>query len=104
MKKDDAITGFGALAHETRLEILRLLVRAGDDGMSAGAISDALSAAPSRVSFHLNDLSKAGLASFERHSRQVIYRANYQAIGSLIRYLLEDCCGGSREIKACCNL
>ncbi len=95
MKPRSAIEALGALAQEHRLALFRLLVQAGERGMSAGAIADALSVPNSSLSFHLTQLRSAGLIRQERQHRSLIYRANYQAMNALIAYLMENCCAGS---------
>lgn len=95
MKSDDAVEALGALAQEHRLALFRLLVKAGEDGMPAGAIAQALGVPNSSLSFHLNQLRNAGLVLQERQHRSLIYRANYQAMNGLVAYLLENCCAGA---------
>jgi DNA-binding transcriptional ArsR family regulator len=95
MDKSDAVEALGALAQETRLEIFRLLVQAGDHGMAAGQIGVRLKLPPATLSFHLNQLRHAGLISYRRESRSLIYAAEYAAMNSLIGYLTENCCQGS---------
>jgi ArsR family transcriptional regulator len=95
MKPVDAIASLGALAQEHRLELFRLLVQAGDSGMPAGSIADALGVPNSSLSFHLTQLRNAGLILQERQHRSLIYRANYQAMNALVAYLMENCCAGA---------
>ena len=95
MKPGSAIDALGALAQEHRLALFRLLVQAGERGMAAGAIADALGVPNSSLSFHLNQLRNAGLILQERQHRSLIYRANYQAMNALVAYLMENCCVGS---------
>ena len=95
MKAATAIDAPGALAQEHRLALFRLLVQAGDKGMAAGAIADALGVPNSSLSFHLAQLRNAGLILQERQHRSLIYRANYPAMNSLVAYLMENCCGGA---------
>ena len=95
MKPDAAIAGLSALAQEHRLALFRLLVQAGEDGMAAGRIAEALGLPNSSLSFHLAQLNGAGLIEQERHGRSLIYRANYDAMNALIAYLTENCCGGA---------
>ena len=95
MKPGSAIEALGALAQEHRLALFRLLVRAGDTGMAAGAIADALGVPNSSLSFHLAQLRGAGLISQERQHRSLIYRADYPAMNGLIDYLTENCCRGA---------
>ena len=95
MRSEQAITALGALAQEHRLALFRLLVQAGDSGMAAGAIADALGVPPSSLSFHLAQLSRAGLIAQERQHRSIIYRADYAAMNDLVGYLMENCCAGA---------
>ena len=95
MKSKSAIDALGALAQEHRLALFRLLVQAGDKGMSAGAIAEALGVPNSSLSFHLSQLRNAGLIAQERQHRSLIYRANYPAMNALVAYLMENCCGGA---------
>lgn len=90
-----AISALGALAQEHRLALFRLLVQAGNDGMAAGAIAEALGVPNSSLSFHLAQLGKAGLVRQERQHRSIIYRADYAAMNALIGYLMENCCAGA---------
>ena len=95
MESKSAVTALGALAHETRLQIFRLLVRAGAPGMSVGKIAEALAIeANGRLTFHLKELVAAGLAGSRQEGRFVFYSTNYGAMNELLRYLTEDCCGG----------
>ena len=95
MKADSAIEALGALAQEHRLTLFKLLVRAGDKGLAAGAIADALGVPNSSLSFHLAQLRNAGLILQERQHRSLIYRANYPAMNALVAYLMENCCAGT---------
>ena len=95
MKPEAAIGALGALAQEHRLALFRLLVQAGDKGMPAGAIAEALEVPNSSLSFHLAQLRNAGLILQERQHRSLIYRANYPAMNALVAYLMENCCGGA---------
>ncbi|HEV2043438.1 MAG TPA: metalloregulator ArsR/SmtB family transcription factor [Sphingomicrobium sp.] len=95
MKATAAIDALGALAQEHRLTLFRLLVQAGDKGMPAGAIADALGVPNSSLSFHLAQLRNAGLILQERQHRSLIYRANYPAMNALVGYLMENCCAGT---------
>lgn len=98
-----AISALGALAQEHRLALFRLLVRAGADGMAAGAIAEALGVPNSSLSFHLAQLSRAGLVRQERRHRSIIYRADYAAMNVLVGYLMENCCEGAEcgAVAAC---
>jgi DNA-binding transcriptional ArsR family regulator len=90
-----AIAALGALAQEHRLALFRLLVRAGEGGMAAGAIADSLGVPNSSLSFHLAQLSRAGLVRQERRHRSIIYRADYASMNALVGYLMENCCEGA---------
>ncbi|MGH6847668.1 MAG: ArsR/SmtB family transcription factor [Methylocella sp.] len=92
MERSDAITALAALAQESRLDIFRLLVQAGTGGMPAGQISEGLGLPSATLSFHLNQLKQAGLVTFRRESRSLIYTADYAAMNSLLAYLTENCC------------
>lgn len=95
MKAENAIEALGALAQEHRLALFRLLVQAGDKGMAAGAIADALGVPNSSLSFHLAQLRNAGLILQDRQHRSLIYRTNYPAMNALVAYLMENCCAGA---------
>lgn len=92
MKTNDAVKALGALAQESRLEIFRLLVRKGTEGMAAGDLSSHFEMPPATMSFHLKELSNAGLVVSRRESRSIIYMANYPGMQTLISFLLENCC------------
>jgi DNA-binding transcriptional ArsR family regulator len=94
MENDIVIRALAALAQEHRLAVFRLLVQAGNDGMAAGAITDALGVPASSMSFHLAQLTNAGLIAQRRQSRSLIYTADYAAMNGLMAYLTENCCGG----------
>jgi DNA-binding transcriptional ArsR family regulator len=98
MGERQALFGFAALAQDTRLRMVRLLVRAGPEGMPAGAVADAVAVSPSNVSFHLKELERAGLITARREARQIFYAADYEGLAGLIRFLMEDCCQGRAEI------
>jgi ArsR family transcriptional regulator, arsenate/arsenite/antimonite-responsive transcriptional repressor len=95
MKSSSAVEALGALAQEHRLALFRLLVQAGEKGLAAGAIAEALSVPNSSLSFHLTQLRNAGLILQERQHRSLIYRANYPAMNGLVAYLMENCCAGA---------
>jgi DNA-binding transcriptional ArsR family regulator len=106
MESTTAVAALGALAHDTRLQIFRLLVRAGAGGMAVGRIAEALGIeANGRLSFHLKELVAAGLAASRQEGRFVYYSTNYPAMNELLRYLTEDCCGGlgCGEVVEACN-
>ena len=95
MNSDAAVASLSALAQEHRLTVFRLLVQAGDRGMPAGALAEALGVPNSSLSFHLAQLRNAGLILQERQHRSLIYRANYEAMNRLVAYLMENCCAGA---------
>lgn len=95
MKSAPAVEALGALAQEHRLALFRLLVQAGEKGMPAGAIAQALGIPNSSLSFHLAQLRNARLILQERQHRSLIYRANYPAMNALVSFLTENCCGGA---------
>ncbi len=97
MKKPDAVAALAALAQDNRLDVFRLLVEAGGDGMPAGAVADALKLAPNTLTFHFDRLRDAGLVTVRREGRSMIYAARYEAMNALIAYLTENCCGGRPE-------
>src|SRR3954468_1070087 len=93
MDQKRAIAALGALAQETRLELFRLLVATGPQGLPAGVIAERLGVQPSSLSFHLAQLTHAGHITQRRLSRQLIYSAEYGAMTELLAYLTENCCG-----------
>jgi ArsR family transcriptional regulator len=93
MKTPLVIAALSALAHEHRLAIYRLLVERGPEGLSAGVIGERVGLLPSTLTFHLQNLQRAGLITQERSSRQLIYSADFEAMNGLIGYLTENCCG-----------
>ncbi|MDR3426463.1 MULTISPECIES: ArsR/SmtB family transcription factor [Silvimonas] len=95
MENKTAVQSLAALAQETRLTIFRLLVGAGPDGLAAGRIAETLGLAGATLSFHLKELSRAGLISSRQESRFVYYSANYAAMNELLAFLTENCCGGA---------
>lgn len=104
MNESQAVDCFAALAHEVRLNIFRQLITSGSAGVSAGAIGEAVGAAPSKVSFHVSALERAGLASSERVSRQIIYRIDFNRVAGLLSYVLKDCCGNDPQVLSCCGI
>jgi len=95
-----ALAGLAALAHEGRLSVFRLLVKAGPDGLAAGDIARALQTAPNTMSAQLLVLSNAGLIHAQRQGRSIIYAADFGRMGALLQFLTRDCCGGRPEICA----
>lgn len=100
MKRLAVVAALGALAQETRLEIFRLLVQKGPEGLPAGQIGMRLGQPSPTMSFHLNQLRFAGLVTSRRASRSIIYCANFKMMNDLIAYLTENCCGGRPELCA----
>jgi ArsR family transcriptional regulator, arsenate/arsenite/antimonite-responsive transcriptional repressor len=94
MEKPGAIAALAALAHETRLDIFRLLVETGPGGLPAGHIGERLGLPSATLSFHLNQLKQAELVTFRRESRSLIYSAVYPVMNELVGYLTENCCQG----------
>lgn len=101
MKSKDAVIALSALAQESRLNVYRLLVGAGPEGMAAGAIADQLGLPPPTLSFHLKELSHAGLAQSRQDGRYVIYSANFGNALKLVNFLTENCCGGQSCLPDC---
>jgi ArsR family transcriptional regulator len=95
MKKTTAIAALAALAQESRLDVFRLLVQVGAEGMPPGQISERLGLPAATLSFHLNQLRHAGLVTFRREGRSLIYAAEYAAMNELLGYLTENCCQGN---------
>ena len=103
MDSPTVVSALSALAQEHRLALFRLLVQVGEDGMSAGAIADALRVPNSSLSFHLSALTKAGLIRQARQSRSLIYSADYATMNDLVGYLMENCCGGAECSTSICD-
>jgi DNA-binding transcriptional ArsR family regulator len=95
-----AVDALGALAHETRLGVFRMLVKAGDDGMIAGVIAAHCGVPPSTMSHHLATLERAGLVQSTRESRLIRYRADFANMRRLMTFLMQDCCQGMPEMCA----
>ena len=93
-----AVGRLGALAQETRLEVFRLLVRQGPDGVAAGELARSLGTPHNTMSSHLSILSGAGLVTSRRAGRSVIYSVDFKGTRALLAFLLEDCCQGRREL------
>jgi ArsR family transcriptional regulator len=98
MERSEAVTSLGALAQESRLSIFRTLVEAGPDGLPAGALAEVLRIPSPTLSFHLQQLSHAGLVEKRRSSRQLIYSVDIAAMNALIGFLTDACCGGRPEL------
>jgi len=92
MQKQDALAALAALAHETRLDVFRLLVNAGPDGLAAGEIADRLDVQAATLSFHLKELKSARVVHCRREGRSLIYSPDFAAMGDLVGFLTENCC------------
>jgi DNA-binding transcriptional ArsR family regulator len=107
MQEADVIQSLAALAQEARLRVFRALVVAGQDGLTPGAVAEQLGIAPNTLSFHLKELTRAGLVSQERQGRNLIYRASFTTMNDLLAYLTENCCQGAAcltdEATAACK-
>ncbi len=105
MEKTDAVTALAALAQDNRLDVFRLLVQAGPEGMPAGAVAEALDLAPNTLTFHFDRLRQAGLVTVRREGRSMIYAARFETMNALLAFLTENCCGGApaqcRPTAAC---
>jgi DNA-binding transcriptional ArsR family regulator len=97
MTKHGALAALGALAQDSRLDVFRLLVESGRDGMSAGRLANTLKLAPNALTFHLDRLREADLVSVRRNGRSMIYSARYDTMNDLLGYLTENCCQGRAE-------
>jgi ArsR family transcriptional regulator len=98
MDERQALAAFAAISQETRLRVLRMLVVAGPDGLAAGVIAEKAEVSASNVSFHLKELERASLVRSRREARSIVYRAEFDALSGLIRFLMEDCCSARPEI------
>jgi ArsR family transcriptional regulator len=97
MEKSDAIAALAALAQDNRLDVYRLLVQAGPEGMPAGSVAGALKLAPNTLTFHFDRLRQAGLVAVRREGRSMIYAARYDTMNALMSYLTDNCCRGAPE-------
>jgi ArsR family transcriptional regulator, arsenate/arsenite/antimonite-responsive transcriptional repressor len=95
MEKADAVAALAALAQDNRLDVFRLLVQAGHEGMPAGEVAGALKLAPNTLTFHFDRLRGAGLVTVRREGRSMIYAARYETMNALLTYLTEKCCQGA---------
>jgi len=100
MKKHDALAALAALAQDNRLDMFRLLVEAGPEGVPAGKVSDRLGLAPNTLTFHFDRLRDAGLVTVRREGRSMIYAAQFGTMNALLAYLTENCCQGAAETCA----
>jgi ArsR family transcriptional regulator, arsenate/arsenite/antimonite-responsive transcriptional repressor len=97
MEKDHAVAALAALAQDNRLDVFRLLVQAGPDGLSAGQVASALGLAPNTLTFHFDRLRHAGLVTVRRAGRSMIYAARFDSMRALLAYLTENCCQGAND-------
>jgi len=97
MERSDAVAALAALAQDNRLDVFRLLVQAGPEGMPAGQVAEALGLAPNTLTFHFDRLRGAGLVRVRREGRSMIYAAQYEAMNGLLGFLTENCCQGAAE-------
>ena len=95
MQENEVVRSLAALAQEVRLRVFRALVVAGQAGLTPGALCEQLGIAPNTLSFHLKELTHAGLVSQERQGRNLIYRASFATMNDLLAYLTENCCQGA---------
>lgn len=103
MDRSKALAALSALAHETRLDLIRLLTPRGTEGMAAGQIAERLGIAAPRLSFHLSALEQAGLLRSRKLARHVFYSVDMHMIGSTISFVLNDCCCHHPDVLAACS-
>jgi len=103
MERSKVLSALSALAHDSRLDLVRLLMPHGDQGLAAGEIARELGLSASRLSFHLSAMEQAGLIRSRRVARNVIYSVDAAGIGQTIGYVLNDCCLGHPDVRACCG-
>lgn len=105
METSDAVAALAALAQDNRLDVFRLLVRAGPEGMSAGSVAAELKLAPNTLTFHFDRLRSAGLITVRREGRSMIYAARFDEMNALLGFLTENCCQGAADCPpaAACN-
>jgi len=106
MNPKQVVAALGAIAHDHRLAVYRMLVERGPDGLPAGDIAQRLDLPPSSLTFHLQHMLHAGLVTQRRLGRQLIYAADFAAMNGLVAYLTENCCGRGEDEAACapaCN-
>lgn len=101
MDTKNIIAALSALAQESRLAVFRALVQAGPQGMAASKISESIGISPSSLSFHLKEMSHAGLVTSRQEGRFVIYSANFQTMNGLVQFLTDNCCGGNPCSPSC---
>lgn len=103
MDNKAAIAALAALAQESRLATFRLLVQAGPAGMAASRIAEVLGCPASSLSFHLKELTQAGLVTPRQEGRFIIYAARFDTMNGLLAFLTENCCGGEPCLPSCCE-
>jgi ArsR family transcriptional regulator, arsenate/arsenite/antimonite-responsive transcriptional repressor len=102
MRSAEVIASLGALAHEHRLAVYRLLIKRGPEGLPAGVIGGKLGLGPSSLTFHLQALHRAGLVRQVREGRQLIYSADFTAMSDLVSYLTDECCAAATGCNTDC--
>ncbi|HSC62535.1 MAG TPA: metalloregulator ArsR/SmtB family transcription factor [Caldimonas sp.] len=106
MEEKEVVRSLAALAQPVRLQVFRALVVTGASGLTPGAMADGLGIPPNTLSFHLKELTHAGLVTQERASRNIIYRAAFDRMNALLGYLTENCCQGAscavESAESCC--
>ena len=98
MKISEAVDAFSALSHETRLTVFKLLLKEGEQGLSAGVIARQLGVQPSTLTAHLQILKRSGLLQSIRQQQKIVYSADVQGTRNLLRFLTQECCQGHPEI------
>jgi DNA-binding transcriptional ArsR family regulator len=100
MDERQALSAFTALGQEHRLRVVRALVIAGPAGLAAGVLAETIGTAGNNLSFHLKELTRAGLIRSRREGKSVVYSAAYPALSDLVQFLMRDCCQGHPEVCA----
>jgi ArsR family transcriptional regulator len=107
MESDDVVKSLAALAHPVRLQVFRALVVSGPAGLTPGVMQDGLQIPATTLSFHLKELAHAGLVTSERSSRHLVYRAAYERMNAVLKYLTDNCCEGAgcavQPVAAACG-
>ncbi len=98
MEQQEAISALGALAQEDRLAAFRLLMATGSNGLPSGTIAERLDIQPTRMSFHLTTLDRAGLLTTRREGRHIHYAVDHDRMRHLLTFLMEDCCGNNPAV------
>jgi ArsR family transcriptional regulator len=97
MENSEAVAALAALAQDSRLDVFRLLVQAGPEGMPAGGVAAVLDLVPNTLTFHFDRLRHAGLVTVRREGRSMIYAAQFETMNALLSFLTENCCAGAPE-------